>query len=307
MTDWYAAMQGAKAKRRRAGLVTALLGIASGEVVSYVGGVLGEHGGLYVAAAATVVAGMVKLREFPRRSLLVRFVAGTLWLLSVVAAAVAAFGPPSWQLYAVIVSIAITALALVVVEAGAAFRLLMGASFVGLGLASIGLGVSSFVGHDFMLGLAAVSYGALLLLSVPAVMEPGVERTLAERLTIAAGTALNLAGLNLILHGGVGSKILGALLLLPAAWLWFAGRLSEELGFAATTVRALLGAAAVCLVTGAFLIVRSQYLAGVAGIYLGIGLAGITLQYVTFRPAATVQDVFREFYAKATRDPDDTA
>lgn len=283
-------------------LASGLIGIATGEIVSSVSGLLGNHGGLYVAAGALVIAAMVKLREFPRRSALVRYSGAALLLLSMAAAGAAAFGPADWRLPGVLASVAVLALALIVFDAASAFRLLLGASWIGFGLACIAGAIGFFVDHRLLMGLAASAYGLMFLLTAFAIMTEGAERMLAEILTITAGIWLNFTGLNLLFHGGVSSKLLALPVLAAGAGLWFLGRLSEVSGdyFVEETIRAMFAATAVCLVSGVVLLVRHQLILGVAGLYLGVGLAGIALVWMGLRPTVSL----RRWYRKAIREPE---
>ncbi|MBB5866788.1 hypothetical protein F4553_000167 [Allocatelliglobosispora scoriae] len=294
----------AASRNRISKLASGLLGVATGEIVSSMTGVLGDHGGLYVAAAAIVIAAMLKLRGLPRRSPLVRYTGATLLLLSMSAAAAAAFGPAGWRLYAVLTSIGIMTLALIVFEPRSAFRLLIGASWIGFGLAATGAGVRLVVDHQFLIGGAAIAYGLMFLLTAWTMMTPGTERPLAERLTITAGIWLNLTGLEMIFHGSIPSKLLGLLVLAAGAGLWFLGRFSEVGGDYSVeeTVRAMLGAVVVCLASGVVLLVLDQLILGVAGLYLGLGLAGVAAQWIQIRPLAFL----RRWYLRATRDPDES-
>jgi hypothetical protein len=283
-------------------LASGLIGIATGEIVSSVTGLLGSHGSLYVAAGALVVAAMVKLRDLPRRSPLVRYSGSVLLLLSMASAVAATLGPASWRLPAVFASVGVLALALIVFDPASAFRLLIGASWIGFGLACVAGAIGFFVDHRLLVGLAASAYGLMFLLTAFAIMAEGAERVLAEILTITAGTWLNVTGLNLLFHGGIGSKVLALPILAAGAGLWFLGRFSEVSGdyFVEETIRAMFAATAVCLVSGVVLLVRGQLILGVAGLYLGVGLAGIALVWMGLRPTV----LLRRWYLKAVREPE---
>ena len=224
-------------------------------------------------------------------------------LLSMAAAVVAALGPAQWRLSAVLASVGILALALIVFEPGSAFRLLIGASWIGFGLACVAAAIGFFVDHRHLVGLAASAYGLMFLLTALAMMAPGAERALAERLTISAGIWLDFTGLNLLFHSGIGSKLLALPILAAGAGLWFLGRFSEVSGdyFVEETIRAMFGAVAVCLVSGIVLLVRDQLILGVAGLYLGAGLAGIAAVWMRLQPLA----LLRRWYVKAIRNPDE--